>query len=136
MCVICGFVYDEEEGWPEDGIKPGTKWEDVPDDWICPDCGVGKDDFDMIEFQEITMQTQEDLPVNIKGHDKVNDLKKYWDALVSKHRKLDNEIKEAYKAYRPDQTIKNLKLNKLHLKQETEIIKKELGDLLDSIRKY
>ena len=50
MCVICGFVYDEEEGWPEDGIKPGTKWEDVPDDWICPDCGVGKDDFDMIEF--------------------------------------------------------------------------------------
>jgi len=50
MCVICGFVYDEEEGWPEDGIKPGTRWEDVPDDWICPDCGVGKDDFDMIEF--------------------------------------------------------------------------------------
>ena len=41
------------------------------------------------------MQTQEDLPVNIKGHDKVNDLKKYWDALVSKQRKLDNEIKEA-----------------------------------------
>ena len=35
---------------PDDGIDPGTKWEDVPDDWICPDCGVGKEDFDMIEL--------------------------------------------------------------------------------------
>ena len=35
---------------PDDGIDPGTKWEDVPDDWVCPDCGVGKEDFDMIEI--------------------------------------------------------------------------------------
>ena len=38
------------EGWPEDDIEPGTKWEDVPEDWICPDCGVGKEDFDMVEI--------------------------------------------------------------------------------------
>ena len=50
QCVVCGFVYDEAEGWPEDGIEPGTRWEDVPEDWVCPDCGVGKEDFEMIEI--------------------------------------------------------------------------------------
>jgi rubredoxin len=50
MCVVCGLIYDEEEGLPEDGISPGTRWEDVPDDWSCPDCGAGKDDFEMIEI--------------------------------------------------------------------------------------
>ncbi len=47
-CIVCGLIYDEKEGWPEDGIAPGTKWEDVPNDWTCPDCGVGKDDFELI----------------------------------------------------------------------------------------
>ena len=42
-CIVCGLIYDERKGWPEDSIAPGTKWEDVPDDWMCPDCGVGKD---------------------------------------------------------------------------------------------
>lgn len=50
LCIICGFVYDEEQGWPRDGIAAGTRWEDVPDDWLCPDCLVGKDDFEMIEM--------------------------------------------------------------------------------------
>lgn len=49
MCVICGFIYDEEKGWPDDGIAPGTRWEDVPLTWTCPDCGAGKDDFEMVE---------------------------------------------------------------------------------------
>ena len=46
-CTICGFIYDEEKGLPEEGIAPGTKWDDVPEDWQCPDCNVGKSDFDM-----------------------------------------------------------------------------------------
>jgi rubredoxin len=46
-CVICGFRYDETQGLPEAGIAAGTRWEDVPDDWLCPDCGTGKQDFDM-----------------------------------------------------------------------------------------
>jgi len=50
MCLICGFIYDEKEGWPEDGIPAGTRWEDVPDDWMCPDCNADKFDFDMIEI--------------------------------------------------------------------------------------
>ena len=49
MCIICGLVYDEAKGWPSDGIEPGTRWEDVPEDWHCPDCGAMKGDFDMIE---------------------------------------------------------------------------------------
>lgn len=48
MCVVCGFIYDEAEGFPEEGIAAGTRWEDIPDTWTCPDCGVTKDDFEMI----------------------------------------------------------------------------------------
>lgn len=50
LCVVCGFIYDEEAGLPEAGIAPGTCWKDVPDDWTCPDCDAGKDDFEMIEI--------------------------------------------------------------------------------------
>lgn len=49
MCVVCGFTYREAVGLPEDGIEPGTRWEDVPVTWSCPDCGSTKDDFEMIE---------------------------------------------------------------------------------------
>lgn len=48
-CVICGFIYDEALGIPEDGIAPGTRWADLPDAWECPDCGISKSDFDLIE---------------------------------------------------------------------------------------
>jgi rubredoxin len=50
MCLVCGLVYDEEQGWPDDGIAPGTKWEDVPANWLCPECGAGKEDFEMVEL--------------------------------------------------------------------------------------
>ena len=50
MCVICGFVYDESKGLPEADIAPGTAWEDVPLNWRCPDCGAGKEDFEMVEI--------------------------------------------------------------------------------------
>lgn len=50
ICIVCGFVYNEEAGRPEEGIAPGTPWADVPDDWACPDCGVAKADFEAVEF--------------------------------------------------------------------------------------
>jgi rubredoxin len=50
MCLICGFVYDEAAGLPEEGIAPGTRWEDVPMNWTCPECGARKDDFEMVEI--------------------------------------------------------------------------------------
>ena len=52
MCLICGFLYDEAAGRPDDEVPilPGTKWEDVPMNWTCPDCGARKDDFEMVEI--------------------------------------------------------------------------------------
>jgi rubredoxin-NAD+ reductase len=52
-CIVCGWVYDEAQGDPDSGLAPGTKWEDVPEDWLCPDCGVGKEDFELIEQAEV-----------------------------------------------------------------------------------
>lgn len=46
VCKVCGYVYDPEAGSPETGIEPGTPFEDIPDDWTCPLCGVGKDQFE------------------------------------------------------------------------------------------
>ena len=46
VCGVCGFVYDEAVGYPEGGIAPGTKWEDIPDDWVCPLCGATKAEFE------------------------------------------------------------------------------------------
>jgi rubredoxin len=49
VCSICGYVYDPEQGDPDNGVNPGTKWEDVPNDWECPVCGASKDDFEKEE---------------------------------------------------------------------------------------
>lgn len=46
VCMICGYVYDPQIGDPDSGIAPGTKFEDIPEDWACPLCGVSKDDFE------------------------------------------------------------------------------------------
>jgi rubredoxin len=50
QCTICGWIYDEAAGMPEHGIPPGTRWDDVAADWVCPDCGVSKSSFDMTEL--------------------------------------------------------------------------------------
>ena len=50
MCLLCGWIYDEALGAPDDGIPPGTRWEDVPVNWSCPECGARKDDFEMVAF--------------------------------------------------------------------------------------
>ncbi len=48
MCVVCGFIYDEADGLPEEGIEPGTRWQDIDENWVCPDCGVTKADFELL----------------------------------------------------------------------------------------
>ena len=45
VCSICGYVYDEAEGTPDGGVKPGTAFEDLPEDWVCPECAEPKDQF-------------------------------------------------------------------------------------------
>ncbi len=49
ICSACGWVYDEEWGDPDCGLAPGTRYEDIPDDWVCPECGVDKSYFDLLD---------------------------------------------------------------------------------------
>jgi len=49
VCTVCDYVYDPEVGDPDNGVEPGTAWEDLPDDWVCPECGVDKDDFEPLD---------------------------------------------------------------------------------------
>ena len=51
QCIVCGFVYDEAKGLPAEGIAPGTRWSDIPEDWAGPDCGVAKADVEMVDVQ-------------------------------------------------------------------------------------
>ncbi len=48
-CLMCGYIYDPAAGDPDNAVAPGTSFGDIPDGWLCPDCGVGKDEFDPIE---------------------------------------------------------------------------------------
>jgi rubredoxin len=48
MCLICGYIYDEATGNPDEGIPAGTRWEDIPINWTCPECGARKEDFEMV----------------------------------------------------------------------------------------
>jgi len=48
-CIVCEWIYDPEIGDPDGGIAPGTSFQDIPEDWVCPLCGVGKDEFEAIE---------------------------------------------------------------------------------------
>lgn len=57
VCDVCGYVYDPEVGDPDSGVSPGTAFEDIPDDWVCPLCGVGKEDFSP-EDQKITIKKE------------------------------------------------------------------------------
>jgi len=50
QCAMCGWIYDEAKGIPEEGIEPGTSWDEVPDNWVCPVCGSGKEDFSMVQI--------------------------------------------------------------------------------------
>ena len=48
-CMVCGYIYDPEVGDPDNGVDSGTPFEDLPDDWICPECGSQKEEFDMVQ---------------------------------------------------------------------------------------
>ena len=49
-CTVCDWIYDEAKGLPDEDIAAGTTWKDIPEDWVCPDCGVSKSDFEMEEI--------------------------------------------------------------------------------------
>ena len=69
VCAVCGFVYDEAAGYPEAGIEPGTKWEDLPGNWECPLCGAAKSEFDAEEApaaQVVSAETLADAEDNLR----------------------------------------------------------------------
>ncbi len=47
-CNACGYIYDPQQGDPDNGVAPNTAFEDIPNDWVCPECGMGKEEFDPI----------------------------------------------------------------------------------------
>jgi rubredoxin len=49
VCDVCGYIYDPEVGDPDGGIEPGTAFEDIPEDWVCPECGVTKENFSPLD---------------------------------------------------------------------------------------
>jgi len=66
VCTVCGFVYDEAAGLPDSGIEPGTKWENLPGDWVCPLCGAGKDEFEA-EQEEQALKAAADVQEKSSG---------------------------------------------------------------------
>lgn len=48
-CILCSYIYDPEEGDPDNGVPPGTSFENIPEDWVCPLCGATKDEFEKVE---------------------------------------------------------------------------------------
>ncbi|MGE4406244.1 FAD-dependent oxidoreductase [Pseudomonas sp.] len=65
LCVVCGWIYNEALGWPQDGIVAGTRWKDVPEDWKCPECGVGKADFEMLDVTDVAETAAAELPLPV-----------------------------------------------------------------------
>ena len=59
VCSVCGFIYDEAKGIPEAGIAPGTTWEVLPEDWICPLCGAAKSEFEKQKESAITPKMEQ-----------------------------------------------------------------------------
>eukprot|EP01030_Chromulinospumella_sphaerica_P014957 gene14957-14756_t len=68
MCLICGWIYDEQAGLPDEGIAPGTRWADVPMNWSCPECGARKDDFEMAGYQVVLADDGFDALAKIADH--------------------------------------------------------------------
>lgn len=65
--MVCGFIYDEGKGLPKEGIPAGTRWEDVPENWECPDCGVGKSDFEMVAISRIAVAVNKQVIDSVKS---------------------------------------------------------------------
>jgi len=96
VCSVCGFVYDETVGNPEGGIAPGTKWEDIPDDWVCPLCGATK-----AEFEEQAEDVGSDVP-QAPVEDRVEDMRELSFGELSAL--CSNLSKGCAKQYLPEET--------------------------------
>ncbi len=60
ICVLCGFVYEQNKGLPEPSVDPGKPWDELPADWHCPECGAGKENFDEIPMSSVLLGNRDD----------------------------------------------------------------------------
>ena len=63
-CQVCGYIYDPQKGDPDNGIEAGTSFEDLPEDWVCPECGASKDEFEVVQYFRIHEKPDQDYLKN------------------------------------------------------------------------
>lgn len=136
VCTICGFIYDEAVGIPLAGIKPGTKWEELPNDWVCPLCGATKAEFKRME--EEAQSVKKSLPIQENN----GDLRKLTTAELSalcsnlargcekqyleEEAKLFGELSEYFKERTP--AFENFDIHQLRF-----LIEKDLNESFDNV---
>lgn len=126
-CSVCGFIYDESAGNPETGIAPGTRWDDVPEDWGCPLCGAPKSDFQEQTVEDVT--TTPEVSVKTNSTEDVRDLSFGELSAV-----FSNLSKGCAKQYRPEESNLFNQLAEYYRGKVEAVEEKDLGDLLALIQ--
>lgn len=122
VCSICGFVYDETAGYPQGGIAPGTKWEDVPKDWVCPLCGATKNEFMLqTEPKTTTVITQ-------SSEEEQESIRKLSFGELSAL--CSNLSKGCEKQYRTEEASLFLQLAEYYNQQSTTVTDAQLSELM------
>ena len=127
ICVVCGYIYDEAIGNPENGIKPGTKWEDIPEDWSCPLCGAQKSEFE----EQTTHEKPDAAKANSSKEDK-HDLSELSFGEMSAL--FSNSAKGSEKQYRIEEAKHFNELAEYYKSISTTIENDNLSDISDIIQ--
>lgn len=125
-CSICGYVYNEAEGNPKAGIPPGTKWEDLPDDWVCPMCGAPKVVFDAEENNE-----QPQAEAESEGENTYNESNGL--SFIEMSALCSNLSKSCEKQHRFDEAGLFNKLSEYFKSKSSPVKNKGLGELEDTV---
>jgi len=123
VCNVCGFIYDESFGYPEGSIAPGTIWEDMPDDWLCPLCGASK-----TEFKELTAINQTVKPVFLMEEERHEPLRELSSEELSVL--FSNLSKGCEKQYRTEETALFNQLAEYYKHKCASTTEKQLSDLI------
>ena len=124
VCSICGFIYDEVTGYPQGGFASGTKWEDVPDDWVCPLCGATKQEFKL----QTDIKTSDITPSSVEETEPVRELSfGELSALCS------NLSKGCEKQYRLEEASLFNQLADYYKQKSTPVTNAQLSELMQLI---
>jgi len=127
VCTVCGYIYDEAIGNPENGIKPGTKWEDIPEDWTCPLCGAGKSEFE----EQAANEKPDTAKGNISREDK-HGLREFSFGEMSAL--FSNLAKGSEKQYRVEEAERFNELAEYYKSISKSTGNEQLSDISDLVR--